>query len=86
MQSSLEIFLIHAKPLLENYNFVERPISTSQIYKAHNKEFDTTIQITSSPKEGYVDIILNGLFNSYSCVNATDAHGTFGRIMHQFHN
>ena len=86
MQSSLEIFLIHAKPLLENYNFVELPISTNQIYKAHNDEFDTTIQITSSPKEGYVDIILNGRFNSYSCVNATDAHGTFGRIMHQFHN
>ena len=86
MQSSLEIFLIHAKPLLENYNFKELPISTNQIYKAHNKEFDTTIQITSSPKEGYVDIILNGRFNSYSCVNATDAHRTFGRIMHQFHN
>lgn len=86
MQSSLEIFLIHAKPLLENYNFVELPISTSQIYKAHNNKFDTTIQITSSPKEGYVDIILNGRFNSYSCIEATDAHGTFERIMHQFHN
>lgn len=86
MQSSLEIFLIHAKPLLKNYNFVELSISTNQIYKAHNSEFDTTIQITSSPKEGYVDIILNGRFNSYSCIKATDAHGTFGRIMHQFHN
>ena len=86
MTTSLEIFLTHAKPLLENYNIVELPISTNQIYKAHNNEFDTNIQITSSPKEGYVDIILNGRFNSYSCANATDAHGTFERIMHQFHN
>ena len=72
MTTSLEIFLTHAKPLLENYNFKELPVNTSQIYKAHNNEFDTTI--------------LNGRFNSYSCINATDAHGTFGRIMHQFHN
>ena len=86
MQSSLEIFLIHAKPLLENYNFKELPVNTSQIYKAHNNEFDTTIQITSSPKEGYVDIILNGRFNSYSCIEATDTHGTFDLIIHQFHN
>ena len=86
MQTSLEIFLSQAKPLLENYNFKELPISTNQIYKAHNNEFETTIQITSSPKEGYVDILLDGRFNSYSCIDATDAHGTFERIMHQFHN
>ena len=86
MQTSLEIFLCQAKPLLQNYNFEELPTSTNQIYKAHNNEFGATIQITSSPKDGYVDVLLSGRFNSYSCIVATDVHGTFTRLMHQFHN
>ena len=86
MQTSLEIFLSQAKPLLQNYNFEELPTNTNQVYKARNNEFDTAIQITSSPKDGYVDVLLSGRFNSYSCIVATDVHGTFNRLMHQFHN
>lgn len=35
MQTSLEIFLSQAGPVLQTYNFEELPTSTNQIYEPH---------------------------------------------------
>lgn len=81
--NSLELFLSKYKDaiLQKGFRLIEET-STEAVYQ--NEDTTLTI-IDTDPDSDLLFIGLSGRINSISRVHHQDAHGTFERILHQFH-
>lgn len=81
--TSLELFLLKQKDtiLQKGFRLIEET-STKAVYQ--NDDNTLTI-IDTDPDSDLLFIGLSGRVNSISRVHHQDAHGTFERILHQFH-
>lgn len=81
--NSLELFQLKYKDtiLQKGFRLIEET-STEAIYQ--NDDNTLTI-IDTDPDSDLLFIGLSGRVNSISRVHHQDAHGTFERILHQFH-
>ena len=81
--NSLELFQLKYKDtiLQKGFRLIEET-STEAVYQ--NDDNTLTI-IDTDPDSDLLFIGLSGRVNSISRVHHQDAHGTFERIMHQFH-
>lgn len=82
--NSLELFQQKYKDsiLQKGFRLIEET-STEAVYQ--NDDNTLTI-IDTDPDSDLLFIGLSGKINSVSRVHHQDAHGTFERILHQFHN
>lgn len=82
--NSLELFQQKYKDsiLQKGFRLIEET-STEAVYQ--NDDNTLTI-IETDPDSDLLFIGLSGKINSVSRVHHQDAHGTFERILHQFHN
>lgn len=81
--TSLELFLLKQKDtiLQKGFRLIEET-STEAVYQND----DNTLTIIDTDPDSYLLFIgLSGRVNSISRVHHQDAHGTFERILHQFH-
>lgn len=81
--NSLELFQLKYKDtiLQKGFRLIEET-STEAVYQ--NDDNTLTI-IDTDPDSDLLFIGLSGRINSISRVHHQDAHGTFERILHQFH-
>ena len=81
--NSLELFQLKYKDtiLQKGFRLIEET-STEAVYQ--NDDNTLTI-IDTNPDSDLLFIGLSGRVNSISRVHHQDAHGTFERILHQFH-
>lgn len=81
--NSLELFQLKYKDaiLQKGFHLIEET-STEAVYQ--NDDNTLTI-IDTDPDSDLLFIGLSGKINSVSRVHHQDAHGTFERILHQFH-
>jgi hypothetical protein len=81
--NSLELFQLKYKDtiLQKGFRLIEET-STEAVYQ--NDDNTLTI-IDTDPDSDLLFIGLSGRVNSISRVHHQDAHGTFERILHQFH-
>lgn len=81
--TSLELFLLKQKDtiLQKGFHLIEE---TPKETVFQNDDTTLTI-IDTDPDSDLLFIGLSGRVNSISRVHHQDAHGTFERIMHQFH-
>lgn len=81
--NSLELFQLKYKDaiLQKGFRLIEET-STEAVYQ--NDDNTLTI-IDTDPDSDLLFIGLSGKINSVSRVHHQDAHGTFERILHQFH-
>lgn len=82
--NSLELFqLKHKDAILQKGFRLLEETTTRAIYQND----DTTLTIIDTdPNSDLLFIGLSGRIDSISRVHHQDAHGTFNRLMHQFHN
>lgn len=81
--NSLELFQLKYKDTILQKGFrLTEETSTEAVYQ--NDDNTLTI-IDTDPDSDLLFIGLSGRVNSISRVHHQDAHGTFERILHQFH-
>ena len=80
---SLELFLLKQKDAILQKGF--RLIEETPKEAVFQNEDTTLTIIDTDPDSDLLFIGLSGKINSVSRVHHQDAHGTFERIMHQFH-
>lgn len=81
--TSLELFLLKQKEAILQKGF--RLIEETSNEAVYQNDDNTLTIIDTDPDSDLLFIGLSGKINSVSRVHHQDAHGTFERILHQFH-